>query len=75
MIYRHASPVGVLTIRPHTSKPGWWRLWIDDTPIANYRTATKAADAVATQTTGWDDWDDVSSAEVPADLSAWSPIR
>ncbi len=75
MIYRFDSAAGVLTIRPHTTTSGWWRLWIDDIPIAPYITPDKAADDVAAHATGYPAFDSLRGEHTPADLSDWIRIR
>lgn len=72
MNYSWESPAGTFTIRPHTTKPGWWRLWIDDTPVAPYKTAAMAADDVCNQTTGFTDFDLLRGIQPPDDLSGWT---
>lgn len=71
MAYAWTSPIGTFTIRPHTTKPGWWRLWINDIPVAPYKTAAMAADDVLNQATGFTEFDMLDNVQPPAGLLDW----
>ncbi|MBN1932910.1 MAG: hypothetical protein JW786_15005 [Desulfobacterales bacterium] len=64
--------IGVFQIYAKSEQPEKYQLYIDNIHLADYDSPEAAADDVFKRSTGWDEWDFLSSEEPPVDLMAWS---
>lgn len=71
MNYRYQSPVGTFTIQHEGG--GGVELRIDDIPLGIYDSVTEAWEDVAHRSTGWDEWDRLTQADIP-DLQKWEEV-
>lgn len=64
------SPIGLMMIRP---KEGRYLLWIKNELCGSYSSPAKAADDVASFTTGCFEWDHLAYriSNYPADITEW----
>ena len=67
MDYRYRSSVGMFRIR---HRNGACDLLIDDIALGSYDSVESAYQDVARQSTGWDEWDRLTQADIP-DLQKW----
>lgn len=72
--YSCKTKIGTFIIRSENNHPGWWRLWIDGYLLGEYPSPEAAADNVYKQSTGFKQWDSLSSVSEPTDLSMWKKV-
>ena len=70
MDYRYQSPVGTFVIR---RQPDACELSIDGIVLGDYDSVEAAWQDVASQSTGWDEWDLLAQVDIP-DLQKWESL-
>jgi len=68
MIYSYNSPIGPMKIVPHNNR---WMLYICEESVGSYHSPAAAADAVFTQHTDFDEWDECVCEDIPAGINSW----
>ena len=72
MSWRYKSEVGTFDIR---FEEGRYWLYLEDERLDSYPSPEDAASDVYTQTTGYFEWDDLDSPEMPAGLDDWEQVH
>jgi hypothetical protein len=70
--YHYRTSVGTFWIRPQPGHSGRVELGVDQQLLGSYHSAAAAADDMRGHHTGWSDWDALTNAPAPCDLSEWS---
>ena len=70
-MWYYETNIGTFQIYPDSDRPGKYCLYIDTVYLGDYASPEAAADDVYKRSTGWDEWDVLSSESVPSDLSEW----
>lgn len=73
--WRFNSPVGTFCIEADRVNIGRWELRINGDRLGTYQTPRMAADAVASQSTGFKAWDQLDEPKAPDDLEDWEPAN
>jgi len=73
MMWYYYSPVGTFIIA-HDPQSGYG-LWLDTDHLGSYPLPEAAAAAVASQQTGFADWDQRPEVKPPPDLDHWMMVR
>jgi hypothetical protein len=74
MRYVFKSQVGTFSIEPDEVDWDMVQLCIGGLWLCTVATAAEAAARVAEQKTGWNEWDVLTDADAPADLSGWEDL-
>jgi hypothetical protein len=70
--WQYRSEIGTFSIQADNVNVGRWELRINDERLGSYQTPRMAADAVASQTTGYAAWDQLKGATAPGFLEDWA---